>query len=315
MRNSYKQKELPSNYKIVVDNWINHISMLTDIRPNTVKAYRADLIEFLYFVWHLNKEDNHKKSLVSVDLKVMRSWISNLKKNEKSARSIARALSAQKNFYKWLITSEDIENDCVLNFSGPKTKKRLPRPLTESDTKKLIDLVGKTGKKPWISSRDVALLTLLYCCGLRISEALNLTYEVIPFPEVLRVKGKGNKERLIPILNIAKRTINEYIELCPYDFEPKSPLFLGVRGNRLNPKIVQNVVSRARHHMGLPATTTPHALRHSFATHLLSAGGDLRTIQELLGHSSLASTQIYTGVDKDRLMEVFRKTHPSEITS
>ena len=298
----------------MIEQWLKHISELDAVQPNTVKAYRSDLSGFLGFLVEYSGKDICRQNLKSVDLTTMRSWIASLKVLDKSTRSISRAISAQKNFYNWLLISENIENSCVLNFSGPKVARRLPRPVSTKDAKALIKVVADKAKSPWISARDVALLTLLYGCGLRISEALNLKSDILPIPDVLKIVGKGNKQRLIPILPIARTSIKQYCDLCPYEFERGSPLFLGARGHKLNPKIVQNVMSKARNYLGLPATATPHALRHSFATHLLSAGGDLRTIQELLGHSSLSSTQIYTGVDKERLMEVFRKTHPSEIS-
>ncbi|MEE2774882.1 MAG: tyrosine recombinase XerC [Pseudomonadota bacterium] len=308
-----KKKEISTTSSNIIERWIKHISELETVQPNTVKAYRSDLNDFLRFLIEYTGSDICKRNLQSVDLNTMRAWIVTMKSQDKSIRSISRAISAQKNFYKWLLDCEDIENSCVLNFSGPKVENRLPRPLSEKDAKTLLEVVAKASKIPWISARDVALFTLLYGCGLRVSEALGLSCNVLPIPDILKIEGKGKKQRLIPILPIARSSINTYCELCPYEMKPGSPLFRGARGKQLNPKIIQNVMSRARNYMGLPATATPHALRHSFATHLLSAGGDLRTIQELLGHSSLSSTQIYTGVDKDRLMEVFRKTHPSEI--
>ena len=186
----------------------------------------------------------------------------------------------------------------------------MPRPLSVPDAQNLIQYSGKNKEKSWIGARNVAILTLLYGCGMRISEALDLKFKCTPLNDLVKVKGKGNKERLVPVLPITRESVTFYIDSCPFNFTPEDPLFLGARGKKLNPKIVQNVVAKARLSLGLPPTATPHALRHSFATHLFSAGGNLRTIQELLGHKSLSSTQIYTGVDQKHLMNVFKKAHP-----
>jgi integrase/recombinase XerC len=165
-------------------------------------------------------------------------------------------------------------------------------------------------REGWIGARDLAVTTLLYACGLRISEALGLTGLAYPLPEVLRIKGKGGKERLVPVLPVAREAVEIYVKICPYPVERNEPLFRGARGGPLNPRLIALAMEQARLRLGLPATATPHALRHSFATHLLAAGGDLRSIQELLGHASLSTTQAYTAVDAARLMEVYAAAHP-----
>ncbi len=174
----------------------------------------------------------------------------------------------------------------------------------------MIETVDMQHGTAWISARDVAVVTLLYGCGLRISEALGLTGADLPLPESLRIRGKGGKERMVPVLPAARRAVDHYAALCPFPIEAGTPLFLGARGGKLNPRLIAKVMEQARMQLGLPATATPHAMRHSFATHLLEAGGDLRSIQELLGHASLSTTQTYTAVDTARLMEVYQKTHP-----
>ena len=174
----------------------------------------------------------------------------------------------------------------------------------------MIGQVGDQAAAPWIAARDAAVITLLYGCGLRISEALGLTGADAPLPEVLRILGKGGKERLVPVLPVARTAVDIYMRLCPFETGPAAPLFRGARGGALSPRMIARAVERARMSLGLPATATPHALRHSFATHLLGAGGDLRAIQELLGHASLATTQIYTAVDAARLMEIYESAHP-----
>ena len=293
-----------------IDQWLSYCHKIQNVQPGTVKAYRHDIKKFIHFTTIYYEKDVNRSLLSRVDLLTLRAWVASGKRNKLSNRSLLRELSAIKNFYNWLNSHKGIDNSKIANFSGPKLKKRLPRPLTIDDTKNLIDFVGAQSQQSWLVARDVAILILLYGCGLRISEALNLTYNLTPLPDVLKIRGKGNKERLIPILPIAKDSVQKYLELCPHPINSNDYLFLGVRGKKLNPKLVQNTVAKARVALGLPRAVTPHALRHSFATHLLSAGGDLRTIQELLGHKSLSSTQIYTGVDQTRLMTVFKKAHP-----
>ena len=295
---------------VLIENWLSFSLKIRGNQPNTIKAYRRDVHKFILYLKDYNGNKTDKRQLEKVDLATLRSWISDEKRNSLSNRSMLRKISAIKSFYSWLFTNEGIDNVIISNFTGPKLKQKLPRPLSIANTKNLIEFVKNKPNNSWITARDVAILILLYGCGLRISEALALQFEATPLPEVMKIRGKSDKERLVPILPIAKESVENYINSCPFKFNSGDPLFIGKRGKRLNPKIIQNVVVNARISLGLPATVTPHALRHSFATHLLSAGVDLRTIQELLGHKSLSSTQIYTGVDQARLMEVFKKAHP-----
>jgi integrase/recombinase XerC len=227
-----------------------------------------------------------------------------------SPRSLARKLSAVKSFYRWLAEREGFEPTAVLSTRAPKFTKKLPRPLAQDAARAVLDTVELQSETPWVAARDVAVVTLLYGCGLRISEALGLRGQDAPLPQVLRILGKGNKERLVPVLPAARAAVDRYLELCPWPQETDLPLFRGVRGGALNPRMIQGVMARTRMQLGLPSTATPHALRHSFATHLLEAGGDLRAIQELLGHASLSTTQAYTAVDTSHLMEVYQRAHP-----
>ncbi len=304
--------EPKSNHKMdfLIESWLSYCIKIQNIQPNTVKAYRRDTKKFIKYLDNYYSKKINKSQLEQVNLSTLRSWIASQREKQLGNRSILRELSAVKNFYNWLNVQEGIDNSKIANFTGPKLKQRLPRPLTVKDTANLIEHVRTNPVQSWLVERDVAILILLYGCGLRISETLELKYNLIPLPELIKIVGKGKKERLIPILPIAQESIKKYIERCPYNFQPNDYLFVGLRGRKLNPKIIQNTVAKARISLGLPVTVTPHALRHSFATHLLSAGGDLRSIQELLGHKSLSSTQIYTGVDQDRLMKVFKKAHP-----
>ena len=299
-----------STIDLLIKSWLAYCRKILEAQPNTINAYRRDVEQFIKYIDGYYSRKTSKAQLAKVNIATLRSWIATRKKHRLSNRSILRELSAVKNFYSWLSTHEAIDNSIILNFTGPKLKQRLPRPLTIKDAGDLIKQVESRYKKPWVVARDVAVLILLYGCGLRISEALELRYSDAPLPSLIKIKGKGKKERLIPILPIAKESVQNYLELCPHKSRPNDHLFIGLQGKKLNPKIIQNVVADARVSLGLPLTVTPHALRHSFATHLLSAGGDLRTIQELLGHKSLSSTQIYTGVDQEHLMTVFKKAHP-----
>ena len=198
----------------------------------------------------------------------------------------------------------------MLSTRSPKFQKKLPRPLAVDAARAMIDTVEVQAREPWVAARDVAVVTLLYGCGLRISEALGLTTKDVPLPATLRIIGKGGKERLVPVIPAARAAVNAYLDACPHPMEPDAPIFRGARGGPLYPKAIQTVMAQSRMQLGLPATATPHALRHSFATHLLNAGGDLRSIQELLGHASLSTTQAYTAVDTARLMEVYDAAHP-----
>jgi integrase/recombinase XerC len=227
-----------------------------------------------------------------------------------SARSLARALSAVKGFTAWAADRSGADATTVLSTRGPKVRRKLPRPLSEDAAAAILPGIGEDAREDWIAARDSAVLTLLYGLGLRISEALSLTGADHPLPPVLRITGKGGKTRLVPVIPPAAQAVAAYVALCPHDLLPEAPLFRGMRGGPVNPRLIQSAMERARLRLGLPASATPHALRHSFATHLLSAGGDLRAIQELLGHASLSTTQAYTAVDPARLMEVYEKAHP-----
>ena len=215
-----------------------------------------------------------------------------------------------KNFTAWLADREGVDATTLLSARGPKFRRKLPRPLEIDAARQVIDTIGDNARSDWIAARDTAVVTLLYGCGLRISEALGLTGSAHPLPDVIRIKGKGGKERLVPVLPAAREAVAKYAKLCPFDLSAAEPLFRGARGGPLNARLIALVMEKTRAQMGLPATATPHALRHSFATHLLAAGGDLRAIQELLGHASLSTTQAYTAVDAARLMEVYDRAHP-----
>ncbi len=277
---------------------------------NTLKAYQSDILGFLSFLGvHLGGPVGPSQ-LRQIGLTDMRAWMAHERGRGVSARSLARALSAVKSFFRWVSNHEGFDATAVLATRAPKFQKKLPRPLAEDAARAMIDRVGDLASEDWVAARDMAVLTLLYGCGLRISEALGMTADQHPLPDVLRMTGKGGKERQVPVLPAARQAVARYMQLCPFPADPGSPMFRGQRGGRLNARQIAGAMQRARMQLGLPASATPHAMRHSFATHLLNAGGDLRAIQELLGHASLSTTQAYTGVDTARLMEVYGKAHP-----
>ena len=294
----------------LLEDWLDQMRGVRGASPRTITAYRRDVSGYLGFLAIHHGGPAGRRALAEVTTSDMRAWMARERGRGLSARSLARALSAVKSFYAWLADAHGIEAAAVTATRGPKQKARLPRPVDSDAARALIITVEAQSLEPWIAARDVAVVTLLYGCGLRISEALGLTWSDTPLPDTLRITGKGGRQRIVPVLPVARRAVETYRGLCPYEPGPAAPLFLGARGGPLNPRHVQKVMQAARMQLGLPATATPHALRHSFATHLLEAGGDLRTIQELLGHASLATTQIYTGVDQTRLMEVYERAHP-----
>ncbi|MEM1233407.1 MAG: tyrosine recombinase XerC [Pseudomonadota bacterium] len=291
-------------------SWLAHEKALKATAKNTLEAYGRDVAGFIAFMCDHNGGAQGLAPLSRITITDMRAWMSHERRRGLAARSLARSLSAVKTFYRWLAEREGFEPTAVLSARAPKFQKKLPRPLAEDAARAVLGTVELQSSEPWIAKRDVAVITLLYGCGLRISEALGLTGADAPLPETLRIVGKGNKERIVPVLPAARSAVAAYLAACPWDLEPDAPLFRGLRGGKLGARVIQKVMEQARFQLGLPATATPHALRHSFATHLLSAGGDLRSIQELLGHASLSTTQAYTAVDTARLMEVYDATHP-----
>ncbi len=290
--------------------WLDHQRALAGAAENTIKAYQADVLGFLSFMTQHHGDTQGLAPIARIGVRDMRAWMAHERGRGVGARSLARTLSAVKSFYRWLSEREGFEPTAVLSVRSPKFQRKLPRPLAEPAAKAMIDTVEMQARDPWVGARDTAVVTLLYGCGLRISEALGLKGNDVPLPDVLRITGKGGKERIVPVIDAARDAVTTYLRLCPYTVETDAPLFRAVRGGALSPRAIQKVMQNTRLQLGLPATATPHAMRHSFATHLLSAGGDLRAIQELLGHASLSTTQAYTAVDAARLMDVYDKAHP-----
>jgi integrase/recombinase XerC len=290
--------------------WLQQLQALEGAAQNTVEAYRRDVSRYLKFLSVHRGGAEGIAQVATTTQSDLRAWMAEERGRGLSARSLARALSAVKGFTAWIADRTGADATTVLSARGPKFRRKLPRPLSEDSASEILTEIGTDAREDWIAARDTAIATLLYGLGLRISEALSLTGADHPLPPTLRITGKGGKTRPVPVIPAAARAVNDYVKLCPHDLTSDAPLFRGARGGPVNPRLIQGAMERARLRLGLPATATPHALRHSFATHLLSAGGDLRAIQELLGHASLSTTQAYTAVDAARLMEVYDKTHP-----
>ncbi|KII12119.1 tyrosine recombinase XerC [Phaeobacter sp. S60] len=293
-----------------LEQWLAGLAALQGAAENTVTAYRGDVVEFLAFMTQHFGGPQGLGALAEISTGDMRAWMAATRATGTGARSLARKLSAVKSFYTWLAERQGFEPTAVLSARSPKFQKKLPRPLAEDAARAVIETVEFQSTTDWVAARDVAVVTLLYGCGLRISEALGLTGADAPLPAVLRITGKGGKERIVPVLPAARQAVDRYLRLCPHPQERGAPLFRGVRGGALNARLIRSAMAQARAQLGLPASATPHALRHSFATHLLEAGGDLRAIQELLGHASLSTTQAYTAVDTAHLMDVYNRAHP-----
>lgn len=294
----------------LLEDWLAQLGAVRGASEKTLIAYRRDVAGYLGFLAGHWGGPAGSAALARVSTSDVRAWMAHERGRGLSARSVARALSAVRSFHAWLAEARGLIAPAVTATRGPRVKPRLPRPVAPDAAKALIATVEAQSLEPWVAARDAAVVTLLYGCGLRISEALSLRQGAAPLGDMLRIRGKGKRERLVPVLPVAAAAVEAYRRLMPFPPDPAAPLFRGVRGGPLNPRHVQQMMANARMQLGLPATATPHALRHSFATHLLEAGGDLRTIQELLGHATLATTQVYTGVDQARLMEVYAAAHP-----
>ncbi len=287
--------------------WLAHERRFSS---HTISAYGRDLSDFLEFLtMHLGGP----LTLAALDgLRTadFRAWLSARAERGLARSSTARALSTLRGLFRWLERHDLVHNAALGNLRTPKVPHAVPKALSERQAASAIAAAGEHAKQPWVGKRDTAILTLLYGTGLRIGEALSLNFEDRPTGTSMRIVGKGGKERLVPLLPIVVDAVAEYVEACPFDLRAEDPLFVGIRGKRLQAAQVQATVRALRRALSLPETATPHALRHSFATHLLAKGGDLRSIQELLGHASLTTTQRYTAVDTARLAEVYRAAHP-----
>lgn len=298
------------NSDALLVQWLAHLREERRFAANSVEAYRRDVGAFLDFLrCHLGGEPG-AGALVELEPRDLRAYLAHRRQGPDALadRSLARALAAIRSFFRFLEGRHGISNARLNLVRGPKLKRPLPRPVSESAALALIAEAGAGAG--WLAARDAALVTLLYATGLRISEALALTGADLPLPQMLRVRGKGGKERLAPVLEAARAAVGRYGELCPYALTGDAPLFRAVRGRPMSARMAQALMQRLRLRLGLPPSATPHALRHAFATHLLANGGDLRAIQELLGHESLSTTQSYTGVETQKILQAYRAAHP-----
>ena len=296
--------------KEVVVSWSVWLEDHRRLSPNTRTAYLHDLEVFLAF---LSKHLGQRISLNDIEnvtLTDFRSFITEIQMKGLSKSSTARTISTIRNFFHYLERELEVTNSHINRIKSPRTNHSLPKALNVSDAKESLEASKTLSKIRWVGARDYALLHLLYGCGLRISEALQMNGDIVPFSETITISGKGSKQRLVPVLPSVRDAVENYRAICPFEIKYDTPLFYGVRGKRLNPAVVQRMMRSLQVTLGLPSTATPHALRHSFGTHLLINGADLRTIQELLGHASLSTTQRYTDVDTDHLLKVHQKAHP-----
>jgi integrase/recombinase XerC len=295
-----------------IEAWLRHLGNERRLSPKTLEAYRRDVLQFLAFLAeHLGGAPS-LAALAGLAPADVRAFLAARRAKGIGSRSLMRTLAGIRGFGRYLERNGKGKVGALAAVRAPKIGKTLPRPLPASAATRVADpdLAGGDGGQVWIHARDAAVLALLYGSGLRISEALGLKRGAFAGGDAVTVTGKGRKQRMVPVLPQVQKLVADYVALCPYDLPQDGPLFVGAKGGQLSARVVQLAMARLRGALGLAETATPHALRHSFATHLLARGGDLRAIQELLGHASLATTQIYTEVDAERLIEAYRSAHP-----
>lgn len=292
---------------VLLDQWREHLASGRRRSPHTVRAYVATAERLL-----LAQGLTDWAAVANVSTRDLRGHLAARRAEGIGNVSAARELSALKGFIAYAREQVGAEPGLAPRLRGPRIKKGLPRPVTPDEAVGLAEMVQGTSSSEWTGKRDAAVLLLMYGAGLRIAEALSLTADDLPLGETLVVTGKGNKQRVVPLIPVVREAVAAYVKVCPHPLEKGDVLFKGERGGALSQGMVQKAMARARKALGLPATATPHALRHSFATHLLGSGTDLRSLQELLGHASLGSTQIYTKVDAAKMLEAYRSAHPRE---
>lgn len=296
-------------------HWLSHLRAERRLSPKTLEAYARDLRQCLKFLSEHWGGLVTLKQFATIEATDVRAFMSARRSDDIGGRSLMRALAGLRSFGRFLEREGKGKVGALSAIRAPKIGKTLPKPIQMASARQMTDADIRAGenREPWIWARDAAVMALLYGSGLRISEALGLIRRDVPLPgkgDVIVVTGKGNKTRMVPVLQNVLALVQDYVAMCPHTIVPDGPIFVGARGGPLSPRIIQLTMERLRGALGLPDSATPHALRHSFATHLLTRGGDLRAIQELLGHSSLSTTQIYTGVDADRLLDVYKTAHP-----
>ncbi|OOG71951.1 Tyrosine recombinase XerC [Ensifer sp. M14] len=291
--------------------WLQGLLQERRLSENTVEAYERDTRQFLTFLTGHLAGPPRLSDISTLRPADLRGFLAQRRKGGAGARTLGRGLAGLRSFLRYLERSGLANAAGAAAVRSPKQPKSLPKPLTDREALNVVTTEAQLAEEPWVAARNAAVLTLLYGCGLRISEALDLTPgDFAGTPTSLRITGKGGKTRIVPLMTVARDAVATYLKLCPYHAGADEPMFRGTRGAKLQPAIIQREMQKLRGALGLPDTATPHALRHSFATHLLAGGGDLRTIQELLGHASLSTTQVYTGVDSTRLLEIYDRAHP-----
>jgi integrase/recombinase XerC len=296
-----------------IGRWLGYLGAERRMSEKTVEAYGRDAGQFLGFLAEHMGGPPSLRQLAKLTPADVRAFMASRRAGGAGSRTLMRGLAGTRSFARFLERNGKGKVGALAAVRAPKLARSLPKPLAIKDAKRMADVELREGetREPWILARDAAVLSLLYGSGLRIAEALSLKCKEAPGTgDTLTVTGKGNKTRMVPVLPQVAKLIADYIALCPHDLPPDGSLFIGARGGPLSPRVVQLAMARLRGALGLPDSATPHALRHSFATHLLARGGDLRAIQELLGHASLSTTQIYTAVDSERLLEVYASAHP-----
>ena len=295
-----------------IGRWLGYLGAERRMSPKTLEAYARDVGQFLDFLTqHLGGAPS-LKALARLSPADVRAFMAARRSEGLSSRSLMRVMAGTRSFARFLERNGKGKVGALSAVRAPKIGKTLPKPLAIAAAKRISDTDLRDGeaREPWVIARDAAVLGLLYGSGLRISEALSLKRKDFSKRDTITVTGKGNKTRMVPVLRQVAKLVADYVALCPIDLPANGALFVGTRGGPLSPRVVQLAMATLRGALGLPDTATPHALRHSFATHLLARGGDLRAIQELLGHASLSTTQIYTAVDSERLLEVYASAHP-----
>lgn len=292
-----------------VRHWQRELKSVRRLSAKTLEAYGRDLDRFLGFLAGHTGGPVGRDTLVGLRPADLRAYMAARRAEGLGSRSLARALSALKSYFGFLEREGVLASEAFNLVRAPRQPRPLPKALTVREARAAVGATAELEARPWIAARDCAVLALCYGAGLRISEALGVTRAGLE-AETLRVFGKGGKTRLVPLIAPVRAAIGEYLRLCPFRTGPNEPIFRGAKGGVLSPRLIQQRMAQLRSALGLPPSASPHALRHSFATHLLGRGGDLRAIQELLGHASLSTTQIYTAVDTDRLLAAYRKAHP-----
>ena len=301
---------LAADLQAALTQWQDWLANERRASKHTVAAYQFDLANLFTFLGSYHGKQIHLGLLAELTLTDFRAWLAQEAKDDLQAASRARALAGVRNFFRWLDRAGILHNATISLLKTPKTPRRLPRPVSEAQAQDIVALAKNTAEETWVGLRDEALFTLLYGAGLRLGEALGLRHADLATQDQITVTGKGNKQRRVPLIPVVRAALDAYKKACPYPSSANDAVFLGTRGRPLNPAVAERQLRRLRRDLNLPDTVTPHALRHSFATHLLADGADLRSLQELLGHSSLSTTQLYTHVEADHLAQVYRETHP-----